>query len=193
MKEPLLAQAKKKAGTPAGVDVVAGLVRTGAQKRALPDGVRAKMETSLGSDFSGVNIIESPVVGQLGMEAVARGNEIAFDSGRFDPSSRTGQELLGHELSHVASQARGQMRGSGLLENDALERQADVQGAMAAQGEALSPMAMSQAAPTQGAAQMSKKDQAYRRNMNRQVKAHQKAHKNRSYRPFDPKRGFLDE
>ena len=32
-----------------------------------------------------------------------------------------GQALLGHELSHVVSQARGEVRGSGLLENNSLE------------------------------------------------------------------------
>lgn len=49
-----------------------------------------------------------------------------------------GQALLGHELSHVASQARGEVRGSGLVNDSTLEARADREGPKAARGESSS-------------------------------------------------------
>ena len=101
----------------------------------LPGAIRSKMETSFGMDFSSVELYESPVVGQAGAEAVAMGNRIGFAPGALDFTSSGGQALLGHELSHVASQARGEVSGSGFLQNQALEARADREGALAAAGE----------------------------------------------------------
>ena len=96
--------------------------------------IKVKMENAFG-DLSGVKLYESPAVGEAGAEAVARGNEIAFAPGMTDFSSRTGQERLGHELSHVMSQRSGLVRGRGFLADASLEAQADREGAMAAAGE----------------------------------------------------------
>ena len=43
-------------------------------------------------------------------EAVTQGSNIAFAPGKLDFSSTHGQALLGHEISHAASQARGESR-----------------------------------------------------------------------------------
>ena len=72
----------------------------------LPEAMRMKMESSFGMDFSGVKLYESKTLGQTGAEAMAQGNEIAFAPGKLDFASMEGQARLGHELSHVASQAR---------------------------------------------------------------------------------------
>lgn len=101
----------------------------------LPDAMRAKMEAAFGMDFSGVRIDESPAVLEAGAEAVAQGDRIAFAPGALKLSSRSGQELLGHELSHIAAQARGEARGSGFLSDSALEARADREGALAAGGQ----------------------------------------------------------
>src|SRR5690606_29890951 len=64
--------------------------------------------------------------------------------GRFDPSSSSGQELLGHELAHVVQQsqggvsATGQANGVALNDDSSLESQADSMGARAARGEDVS-------------------------------------------------------
>ena len=102
---------------------------------ALGDAIRAKMEQSFGTDFSGVRLYESQTVADAGAEAVARGNEIAFAPGKTDFSTRAGQELLGHELSHVTARRRGEVTGGGFLENSALESRADYEGARAAAGQ----------------------------------------------------------
>ena len=78
---------------------------------------------------------ESRAVADAGAEAIAQGNEIAFAPGKANFSTRSGQERLGHELSHVMSQRSGQVRGSGFLNNAALEARADREGVMAAAGQ----------------------------------------------------------
>ena len=122
----------------------------------LPDAMRAKMENAFGADLSAVKLYESRAVADAGAEAVARGSEIAFAPGKFDLSSAGGQALLGHELSHVVSQQRGEVRGSGFLNDRALEARADREGAMAAAGQQVfsGPVtgAMSAAAPAVAAA-----------------------------------------
>ena len=45
-------------------------------------------------------------------EAVAQGSNIAFAPGKLDFTSAHGQALLGHEISHAASQARGESRAA---------------------------------------------------------------------------------
>lgn len=99
--------------------------------KAMPTAVRLEMEQTLGADFSDVRLYESPLVSQGGAEAAASGNQVAFAPGRMDFTSAAGLELLGHELSHVASQARGEATGSGFLNDPALERRADADGARA--------------------------------------------------------------
>ena len=67
-------------------------------------------------------------------EAVAQGSNIAFAPGKMDFSSTHGQALLGHEISHAASQARGGVPGSGLVNDSAPEARADREGFKAARG-----------------------------------------------------------
>lgn len=105
--------------------------------KAIPDSVREKMEGSFGMSMSDVKLFESPVVAENGAAAAASGQRIAFAPGKLDFTSTSGQTLLGHELSHVASQARGEVTGHGYLKNSSLEHKADVEGAAAASGEKL--------------------------------------------------------
>ena len=100
----------------------------------MPTVMREKMEDSFGMDLSGVKLYENKAVGKAGAEAVAQGSNIAFAPGKLDFSSTHGQALLGHEISHVASQARGEVKGSGLVNDSALEARADREGMMAARG-----------------------------------------------------------
>ena len=113
-----------------------GAPEAGSAKRLdLSDAIRTKMENAFGTDLSAVRLYESEAVAEHGAGAVAQGNTIAFAPGLHDFSSRSGQEILGHELSHVVSQRRGEVTGSGFLNNAALEARADREGALAAAGE----------------------------------------------------------
>jgi hypothetical protein len=127
----------------------------------LPDAMRAKMENAFGADLSAVKLYESEAVAEAGANAVTRGSDIAFAPGMLDFSSYGGQALLGHELSHVVSQARGEVTGGGFLNDRALEARADREGAMAAAGQtvAMPAAAMSAvtAAPAAGPMQAKKR------------------------------------
>ena len=139
----------------------------------LPEAMRKKMENAFGADLSAVKLYESEAVGDAGARAVAQGADIAFAPGLLDFTSFGGQALLGHELSHVVSQARGEAAGRGFLDDPALEARADREGAMAAAGEtvapptaALSPIA---AAPAAGPMQASKDEQKKKAKLGRQA------------------------
>ena len=119
----------------------------------LPDAMREKMENAFGADLSAVKLYESQAVDDAGANAVAQGSNIAFAPGMLDFTSYSGQALLGHEISHVVSQARGEVAGSGFLNDPALEARADQEGAMAAAGQqvavpaaAVSPVSAASAA-----------------------------------------------
>ena len=124
----------------------------------MPEVMREKMEGAFGMDLSGVKLYENRAVSDAGAEAVTQGSRIAFAPGKLDFSSTRGQELLGHEISHVASQARGEVRGSGLVNDSALEARADKEGFKAARGEriaegyggAIAPLSNASAASAAG-------------------------------------------
>ena len=103
----------------------------------LPNAIRQKMEDSFQADLSSVQLYESQAVADAGAKAMAQGNRIAFAPGQLDLTSSSGQALLGHELSHVVSQARGEVACQGFLQDSALEARADREGAMAAAGESI--------------------------------------------------------
>lgn len=117
-------------------------IERGARRVDLPGAIQAKMENAFGADLSGVKIYESQAVADAGADALAQGSHIAFAPGQLDLVSMHGQALLGHELSHVVSQARGEARGTGLLENHTLESRADREGMMAAMGQSIYPSVM---------------------------------------------------
>ena len=117
----------------------------------MPVVMREKMEGAFGMDLSSVKLYESRAVGNAGAEAVTQGSRIAFAPGKLDFSSTHGQALLGHEISHVASQARGEVKGSGLVKDSALETRADQEGLKAAQGENVSEGYGGAAAPLSNA------------------------------------------
>ncbi|MBI9052312.1 MAG: DUF4157 domain-containing protein [Bacteroidales bacterium] len=128
----------QKKSSPSGESEKKGSVGT---KTTMPDGVRSKMENSFGTDFSGVNIHQnSEQASNMGALAYTQGNDIAFAEGQYQPESSKGQELLGHELTHVVQQRQGRVKptkqGKGLPVNDnpSLEKEADEMGAKAAQG-----------------------------------------------------------
>ena len=127
----------------------------------LPDAMREKMENAFGADLSSVKLYESETVGEAGAEAVAQGSDIAFAPGMLDFTSFEGQARLGHEISHVVSQERGEVTGAGFLNDHALEARADREGAMAASGQQItapvSAMSSASAAPAAGPMQAKKK------------------------------------
>ena len=111
----------------------------------LPADVRAQMEAGLGADFREVRVhTDSHDAAALGARAYAQGADLHFAPGQYDPGSRSGRELIGHELAHVVQQASGRVAGSGVTRDAGLEREADRLGSHAA-GLAPSPASLSEA------------------------------------------------
>lgn len=73
--------------------------------KPLPPGVKAIMERAFGHDFSEIRCHPaSHLPKALNAKAFAKGNDIHFAPGSFDPRSPVGQELIAHELAHVVQQ-----------------------------------------------------------------------------------------
>ena len=107
---------------------------------SLPAPVQEKMEGAFGADFSDVRVhADSAAPSQVGAIAYAQGRDIAFAPGQYAPSGQAGQELIGHELTHVVQQSGGQAgvqaKGGDINADASLEREADELGARAARGE----------------------------------------------------------
>jgi hypothetical protein len=106
----------------------------------LPKPVLQKMEAAFGANFSDVRIQEGSEAKSIGANAYAQGNQIHFQPGRYNPMSQSGQQLLGHELTHVVQQRAGQVAvplGKDIPVNadPKLETEADEMGAKAVRGE----------------------------------------------------------
>lgn len=76
--------------------------------RSLPEHTRKEMEDSIGADFSAVRIHDNSNAVQMNeglhAQAFAHGNDIYFNSGKYDPESNSGKHLLAHELTHTVQQ-----------------------------------------------------------------------------------------
>ncbi len=95
----------------------------------------SNMEGVLNTDFSDVSINpSSEKATEVGALAYTQGNEINFAPGQFSPDSSSGQQLLGHELTHVVQQREGRVQPTGEIaglpvnDNVSLEKEADVLG-----------------------------------------------------------------
>ncbi len=77
----------------------------------LPKNSKAQLEKSFGADFGNVRIHNNSTSVQmsraLGAQAFTNGNDIYFNSGKFNPSTKSGKHLLAHELTHVIQQNKG--------------------------------------------------------------------------------------
>ncbi len=114
-----------------------GLLRMGAAGRPLPESVRQKMESFFKTDFSDVRVhvgAEAPSIGAL---AFTLGSNLYFAPGQYNPDTPQGQQLLGHELTHVVQQRSGRVRnpfgnGIAVVQDPSLESEADRMGLRAA-------------------------------------------------------------
>lgn len=80
-------------------------------KDKMPEDVQSKMEQSFGTSFNDVNIhTNDKSATDLGALAYTQGNNVHFAPGQYNPESKQGQELLGHELTHVVQQKQGRVK-----------------------------------------------------------------------------------
>ena len=114
----------------------------GSSSKDVPPEVMSKMENTMGADFSSVKINKNSSSAQdVGALAYTKGNQIDFAPGQFNPNTTSGQELLGHELSHVVQQREGRVKpteainGMAVNSDPQLEKEADINGSKAANSE----------------------------------------------------------
>lgn len=122
---------------PAGVEAFQVNLQRKTGGWILPKEVQTKMEAALGADFSDVRIHVGPEVGSIGAIAFTWGSDIHFAPGYYNPHSIHGQQLLGHELTHVMQQRAGRVKnpfgnGTAVVQDHALEAEADNMGRKAA-------------------------------------------------------------
>lgn len=98
----------------------------------LPAEVNSKLESTLGADFSGVNIhTNSGSAAQMNARAYTQGNDVHFAPGQFKPDTSEGKKLIGHEFTHIVQQSQGRVKPTtkvnGMPVNDdrGLEGEAD--------------------------------------------------------------------
>jgi hypothetical protein len=100
--------------------------------RSLESGVRTRMESAFGYDFSRVRVHNDSHAAQLSNNLNARaftiGSNVAFAAGEYQPGSLVGDALLAHELAHVVQQGGGSTSVAPMRlgeDNSALENDAD--------------------------------------------------------------------
>ena len=97
----------------------------------LPVAVQRHLEQGLNHDLSAVRVHIDAEADTLakGVNAVAftTGSDIFFRSGTFNPNTRSGLELLAHEVTHTVQQAQGKV-GKGIDPDAGLEMEARMMG-----------------------------------------------------------------
>ena len=103
----------------------------------LPEQVQKKMEAFFKTSFADVRVHvghEAPSIGAL---AFTYGSDLYFAPGQYSPQTTQGQQLLGHELTHVVQQRAGRVpnpyqSGVAVVQDPALEAEAVCMGLRAA-------------------------------------------------------------
>lgn len=121
----------------------------------LDEALSNRMQEKFGIRMDQVELRESNQAAQMDAKAFAKGNVIQFAPGQFQPDTQQGQELLQHELSHVAQQAQGGIHadvpGLNINTNEGLEHQADLGVSASSGGAPISVGSLDAAsAPVQG-------------------------------------------
>ncbi len=105
----------------------------------LPKNIQSKYEDAYGQDFSNVQMKKnSSLAENMGVPAFTKNNHIHFAPGAFQPDSKKGQHIIGHELAHISQQKNGQIAsdlnlGNYSINNDpSHENEADQMSANAA-------------------------------------------------------------
>lgn len=102
--------------SPATPDLERSIQAHRSHGQALPQGIRSPMEQAFGADFSRVRVhtdAQSDALNRsVQAQAFTTGQDVFFRQGAYSPSSRSGQALIAHELTHVVQQNPGTLQRS---------------------------------------------------------------------------------
>jgi hypothetical protein len=105
----------------------------------LPAATQARFAPLFGMDLSSVRVHEGGEAQGWGAIAAARGDDLHFSPGSYQPGTPAGDELIAHELAHVHQQRAGRVSGaqgkSGINADAGLEAEADAVAARVMRGE----------------------------------------------------------
>ncbi len=112
--------------------------------KPLPPVVRLRMERYFETDFSDVRVHLGGEAASIGALAFTLGSDLYFAPDQYQPDTPYGQELIGHELTHVLQQREGRVAnplgdGVAVVQDFDLEAEADLHGRAAAHGEIVPP------------------------------------------------------
>ena len=98
----------KAKGTPTQTTIESQLSASKGGGRPMDASVREEMEAGFGTDFGKVRIHNNSNAVQmsqsLNAQAFTNGNDIYFNSGKYNTTSQGGKKLLAHELTHTIQQ-----------------------------------------------------------------------------------------
>ncbi|MEM8641339.1 MAG: DUF4157 domain-containing protein [Cyanobacteria bacterium P01_G01_bin.54] len=108
--KPLLQRQSPAAGA-ASPELESAINRAKGHGQSLDAGLQQSMGEAMGADFSGVKVHTDAQSDQLNhsiqAKAFTTGQDVFFQQGAYQPGSRSGQELIAHELTHVVQQSQG--------------------------------------------------------------------------------------
>ncbi|MFN5726743.1 MAG: DUF4157 domain-containing protein, partial [Pseudanabaena sp.] len=103
-------------GGVASTDLESSIQSARGSGQSLDPNLQEKMGQAMGADFSGVRVHTDAQSDQLNKSIQAKafttGQDVFFRQGAYVPSSRNGQELIAHELTHVVQQNGGAVQRS---------------------------------------------------------------------------------
>jgi hypothetical protein len=93
----------------ATMDVSSAIDRDRGAGRKMDESTLAFMEQRFGADFEDVKIHDDPeaarISKELGAQAFAIGEDVFFNTGKYNPDTNEGKRLLAHELTHTIQQS----------------------------------------------------------------------------------------
>ncbi|CAN1208780.1 hypothetical protein TUMEXPCC7403_01065 [Tumidithrix helvetica PCC 7403] len=124
--KPALQRREAVNGDDASEELESSIQQAKGSGQPLDPKLQAKMGQAMGADFSSVKVHTDSQSDQLNQSIQAKafttGQDVFFRQGAFDPSSRSGQELIAHELTHVVQQNGVAVQRSVGRENDGKSR-----------------------------------------------------------------------
>jgi Domain of unknown function (DUF4157) len=109
-------------GGEASLDVESAINSAKGSGQPLDAGLKQSLGQTMGADFSGVRVHTDPQSDRLNRSIQAKafttGQDVFFRQGLYQPGSRSGQELIAHELTHVVQQKGLSQRQTSLDENN---------------------------------------------------------------------------
>ncbi len=107
-RSPLMQRREKIGGGEASEDLESSIQSARGGGQSLDSNLQVKMGQAMGADFSRVKVHTDARSDQLNKSIQAKafttGQDVFFRQGAYQPSSRGGQELIAHELTHVVQQ-----------------------------------------------------------------------------------------